>query len=283
MKPIETPDLVTPNRDKWIAWHAKRMAMMKSLLEPEGAGAVAAFDGEAFRAEMAAKLRCIPPATAEATRANDFATVIAPRLREMGWDGRYVRDALLAGSDPRAAIQREKLATLQQVLGGVGAIMAMVGPRGTGKTTIAAALAADRLWEDWAAIQADRKARWRTALYRKTTDIVARLKARYGDWGTTAPERLEELRAALIKFDLLIIDEWHEAADEKDVSRLKDRILTDLIDARYAARHDTLIISNQTYEGFTEATNPSIISRLNEHGGIMCCEWESFRERPAQI
>jgi hypothetical protein len=30
-----------------------------------------------------------------------------------------------------------------------------------------------------------------------------------------------------------------------------------------------------------KATSPSIISRLNEHGGIIPCEWESFREKPA--
>ena len=98
----------------------------------------------------------------------------------------------------------------------------------------------------------------------------------YGDFGTTQMEQLENYRDFLTKkLRLLIIDELHEVADD---SKHKDRILADLLDARYAANMDTLLISNQTQKEFSETTNPSIISRLNEHGGIITCAWKSFRE-----
>ena len=97
--------------------------------------------------------------------------------------------------------------------------------------------------------------------------------------GTIDGEKLEQYRTFLTKIlELLIIDEIHEVSED---SKHKDRILTDLLDTRYAAKRDTILISNQSAEEFARTTNPSILSRLNEHGGIISCDWQSFRDKPA--
>ena len=266
---------------RWHDWLARQAQLKAELVPTTAEHGVPALDGEALRAELATALAKITPAAPEAVRAHTFATVIAPRLQAMGFEERYRVDGLIDGPDPRAAEQRSNLAKVVKRFAGVGAIVALVGPRGTGKTSIAAALAQARLWEDWAAVSAYPRqpgAFWRLTGYYKCTDLVARFKARYGDWGTTKTDELEAGRKFFIREDCVVIDEWHEAAED---SRHKDRILTDLLDARYSARRDTLIISNQTREAFQASLNDSLQSRLREHGSVIACEWEDFRRRPA--
>jgi DNA replication protein DnaC len=212
----------------------------------------------------------IRPKTNAEMRDYNFQERILPQLRMFGFEKRYCQDGLCDTKDERGTLQKRVLAKLTNVLRGRGAIVALVGPRGTGKTYIASQYVIDELWAQMDTAQAH----WYH--YTKLTTIVARLKAFYGDFGTTQMEQLENYRDFLTKkLRLLIIDELHEVADD---SKHKDRILADLLDARYAANMDTLLISNQTQKEFSETTNPSIISRLNEHGGIIACAWKSFRE-----
>lgn len=274
------PVFVAASRDaKWLAWLARQEALK---VEMSGESNVPALDGEELKTKLAAMLGTMQPAPAAAVRARDFAQVIAPRLEAFGFESRYRQDELLEGPDPRAALQREVLRKVANRFTGVGCIIALVGNRGTGKTSVAAALAQARLWQDWAALSAYPSvagARWRLTGYYKCTDLIARFKARYGDWGTTQTDQLEAGRKFFIREDVVIIDEWHEADED---SRHKDRILTDLIAERYAAQRDTLIISNQEEPAFRASLNDSLKSRLREHGGIIPCAWKSFREEPAQ-
>lgn len=215
----------------------------------------------------------IEPKSAEVMRDYDFATYIAPKLATFGFEQRYRRDGLCDGKDERCMLQRDKLAKFTNALQGKGAIVALVGPRGTGKTYIASQFVIDRLWSE----RGTARCTW--SHYAKLTTLVGRLKAFYGDMGTIETEKLEQYRTFLTKIlDLLIIDEIHEVAED---SKHKDRILTDLLDTRYAAKKDTILISNQSAEEFSRTTSPSIISRLNEHGGIIPCAWKSFRDKPA--
>lgn len=218
-------------------------------------------------------LASIEPKSAEQMREYDFKAHIAPKLATFGFEQRYRRDGLCDGQDERCKLQRDKLAKLTNTLQSKGAIVALVGPRGTGKTYIASQFVIDRLWSE----HGTPRCTW--SHYTKLTTLVGRLKAFYGDMGTIDGEKLEQYRTFLTKIlDLLIIDEIHEVADD---SRHKDRILTDILDARYSAKKDTLLISNQSAEEFSRTTNASILSRLNEHGGIISCAWESFRDKPA--
>jgi len=230
--------------------------------------------GELGIVEAVARLLAeIEPATEAECHAHDFKAYIAPQLKRFGFECRYRTDGLMDGADGRCVLQKRTLAALTNMLCGKGAIAAMIGQRGIGKTQIAAQYVIDRLWAEHGT------ARCSWFHYTKLTTVVAKLKAFYGDFGTTDMARLEAYREFLTHaLDLLIIDELHEVADD---SRHKDRILSDILDARYAAKKDTLLISNQSASEFSKATSPSIISRLNEHGGIIPCEWESFREKPA--
>lgn len=230
--------------------------------------------GELGIVEAVAKmLSGIEPKSDAEMRDYNFKTYIAPKLEMFGFEERYRKDGLCDGPDERCKLQRQKLAKLTNVIHGKGAIVALVGPRGTGKTYIASQFVIDLLWAELHTS----KCSW--IRYEKLTTIVGRLKAFYGDMGTISMEKLEAYRAFLTKaLDLLIIDEIHEVAED---SKHKDRILTDLLDTRYAAKKDTILISNQSAEEFERTTNPSIIDRLNEHGGIISCAWQSFRDKPA--
>lgn len=215
----------------------------------------------------------IEPKSEAQMRDYDFAAYIAPKLATFGFEQRYRRDGLCDGEDERCELQRQNLAKLTNVIQGKGSIVALVGPRGTGKTYIASQFVIDRLWSEHGT------ARCTWSHYAKLTTLVGRLKAFYGDMGTIETEKLEQYRTFLTKIlDLLIIDEIHEVSGG---SKHKDRILTDLLDTRYASKKDTILISNQSAEEFERTTNPSIISRLNEHGGIISCAWQSFRDKTA--
>lgn len=154
---------------------------------------------------------------------------------------------------------------------GKGAIVALVGPRGTGKTTLATQLIVRlskqeglNLWEYWFP-------------YRKMVDLVSKYKSLYGDFGSIHSESLISSRNALCRAPGLIIDEIHECDDMK----LKGIILTDIADRRYSNLKDTLLIANQTPEEFRATTSDSVLSRLAEHGKIIPCNWQSWRDKQA--
>jgi DNA replication protein DnaC len=168
--------------------------------------------------------------------------------------------------------QKRAFEVCQERLTRVGAIVALVGLRGTGKTSIDSQLVIDRArneslqpWE-------------RRPPYRKAITLISKLKPIYSDFGSVQSESLRQYMQDFCKLHpLLIIDETGECEDMK----VKDRLLTDILDRRYAHQNDTLLISNQTQQDFMERTNPSTISRLEEHGTIIVCDWPSFRTKPA--
>lgn len=228
--------------------------------------------------EMAALLKGKVPTNAIAYRAFEFSEHIRPRLVSAGFDARFCVDAITP-TDARSREQHKAKKLVEKRLRNEGAIIALCGERGLGKTTIAAQIACRIAWEDWQSVfeHADGKRDGvflRTMTYKKLTGIVSKLKALYGDFGTIEAERLEALAQHYATVNLLVIDELQECGDD---SRHKDRILTDIIDRRYAGLRDTILITNQTAHEFQSTTNASILSRLNEHGEVIVCKWESFR------
>lgn len=172
--------------------------------------------------------------------------------------------------------QERMFYSVRRKLKGNGAIVAMVGKRGTGKTTIAGQLLIDR-----ARMTYDEKTGaivkvGEVGAYRKLTGVVAKLKAIYSDFGTIDEEHLTAVRDALCRHPLAIFDEVHEAIAD---NRIALPLLTDILDRRYSARLDTLLISNQTKAEFDATMGDSILSRIAEHGRVLPCEWESWRER----
>lgn len=186
-----------------------------------------------------------------------------PRLRDSGLEPRFHARITEWGNVKQKAVYDRVSALLCRK----GAIFALVGPRGTGKTTICSQLIVDRAvntalppWE-------------RQPPYRKMVALVARFKAFYADFGTIDMESLRSSRESFANCPFAVIDEIHECDDMK----MKSRVLTDLLDLRYSRRNDTVLISNQTPEEFRTTTSDSILSRLAEHGSIIDCTWQSWR------
>lgn len=251
---------------------------LRTLMGREEAPDVAAPD---FLDAVKTMLEGIKPKTTAEMRAYHFAQQVAPRLKDFGFDVRYHKLDLLAGKDERCAQQRRVLRQVKDRFTNCGSIVALVGPRGTGKTSIAAEFAAERIWGDWEiATGIERKpVPCRVTSYRKASDLIARFKAYYGDFGTIQMDQLQASLDHLCSVDVLVIDEVHEVPED---SRHKDRLMTDLLDKRYSARKDTLLISNQKKPDFWQSTPESIKSRITEHGGIIECVWDSFRDKPAK-
>lgn len=231
-----------------------------------------ALDGiEAAMSAMLAKARRLTP---EQARQNRFDTMIAPRMGAIGFPPRYRTNPDAWNCPPQERVFefcRERFVE-------VGAIVALVGERGVGKTFIAAQLCRERI-EAWLAYHelepAARPAKIPLSMgrYLKLTDLIALFKPLYADFGSIEIERLMSEREKLCRESLLCLDELHECEDQK----LKGRVLTDILDRRYSNRLDTLVISNEKEEAFRQSIGDSALSRITEHGEIVTCTWASHR------
>ena len=68
--------------------------------------------------------------------------------------------------------------------------------------------------------------------------------------------------------------------EERAETQFEDRMISHLIDLRYDAMLDTILISNQAKESFADSIGKSAVSRLIETGEVIECNWESFRKKP---
>ena len=141
---------------------------------------------------------------------------------------------------------------------GKGFLFSLVGPRGTGKTQMAVEIVYSALEKD------------RTALFTTAFKMLLAIKASY----KRTDEAEEDVIRSFCKPSLLVIDECHERRG----TDFENQIITHIINERYEAEKDTLLISNQTLADFAASMGDSVISRMNETGGIIECNWESFRK-----
>jgi len=159
--------------------------------------------------------------------------------------------------DPTAKEWNSTLEMLKNQIG-TGFLYALVGTRGPGKTQMAVEL------------MRATTLKLRSAYYCTAMDYFTRIK----DSFAPDSERTQaEAQRFFGKFKLLVMDEINVRSD----SAWEDAMLSDLIGKRYNAELDTLLIGNQTSEEFCKSVGPSIVSRLNECGGICVANWPSFR------
>ena len=156
----------------------------------------------------------------------------------------------------------DELRNLTDMLGN-GVVAALVGPRGTGKTQMAAHAMRYAIERDPGnAMSATRYCNW--------CGIVRKIK---GTFGKNNGPTEETIIADLVKYRLLVIDEVHEGNGRE----FEAGLFTAIIDARYRAMKDTILISNQDKAAFTAHVGPSVSDRMREGGGIISMKWESFR------
>lgn len=208
--------------------------------------------------------------SAEEERQYILKTEISAQLERWGFDARFYKDVKIEDR------QLKVLNWVESLLASPSSITALVGPRGLGKTTIAATLAKKAAWRNYhSKMQEPGKPVIHSSfVYRKTAKLVARFKPLFADFGSIQTDALLDSMDYLARqYEVLAIDEVHDCDDQK-ASR---RVLTDLIDRRYSALRHTILISNQTASEFAASVGDSIMSRLNENGAVIECAWESFR------
>lgn len=219
---------------------------------------------------VAAMLGRLQPRSEAEYRAHIAQTQIMPSLGRWGFERRFLAE--LPEMHPK---QRKAFDDLRGHMAGRGAIVALIGPRGLGKTSLCAQFAIELAWKNFHEAQKAQGPRhFGHCIYKKTAKLVGRYKPIFSDFGTIEGEGLlESLDYLCRQQEFLVIDELHECDDLKN----KHRVVTDIVDRRYAACRDTILIANQSLEDFAAACGDSIISRLSEHGCIIACDWPSYR------
>jgi DNA replication protein DnaC len=140
---------------------------------------------------------------------------------------------------------------------GSGFLVALVGIRGNGKTQMGVELIR-------ANAESGVKSRFCSAM-----EFFMEIKAGYRNDSKAE----KDVIADFCRPALLVLDEIGQRSE----SDWENRLLFEMINRRYNDMKDTLLISNQDETQIKAALGPSIISRINETGGLIRCEWESFR------
>lgn len=141
-----------------------------------------------------------------------------------------------------------------------GGILAMIGPRGTGKTRLAAEASRDF---------APSKCRYATAM-----GVFLRLRRSYhAAAGKAATECEADIVDELATAPLLVLDEIQERGN----TPWEDRILTHIIDRRYGDRVPTIIVANLSEAALVDSLGDSIVSRFHECGGVLELNGPSHR------
>ena len=165
--------------------------------------------------------------------------------------------------------------TLDRLTGiiGSGVMIGLCGNRGTGKTQLAAHLIRERLRRYDPDIVRGSGAPPR---YCRAMEIFLDVRACFK---TAASVSERDAIRGYISPCMLVIDEMQERGE----TAFEDRLLTYIIEVRYAEMRDTIIISNQTPAEFSKQIGVSAASRMREAGGMVECKWESFRNnKPVQ-
>ena len=141
-----------------------------------------------------------------------------------------------------------------------GFLVALIGGRGSGKTQLAVEL------------MKEATNRQQTALYATAAEFFIGIKTTYRK---DSKESEGDVLARFRKPSILVLDEFGRRAE----SDWENNLLFELLDKRYADLHNTIILSNHSKEELIASIGASLASRMQETGGIIECNWPSWREQ----
>lgn len=187
-----------------------------------------------------------------------------------GWDSRYVEQIELEGEKWLETFREAKTQVSNS------GIVAFLGGRGPGKTRMAAEIARAGFWPtDKGEWNGNMIVTGKTALYRRAMDIFLDLR----DCNKRGADRSEkDVLESMAYVGLLVIDEFQERGE----SEWENRIISNLLDKRYATRRPTILIANYTQDEMKAALSPSVKDRMREAGKGFVFDWPSFRRQPNQ-
>jgi len=158
-------------------------------------------------------------------------------------------------ADSNSATWSKKFEALKLKLGG-GFVTAFVGECGTGKSQMAVSLAKVCLHQS------------KPALHVEAMELCGSVKDTFN-----SDESAKQVMFRFIRPALLLIDEVNRSLSPFDIG-----LIQRVVSRRYDSLRDTILISNETPEGFTELVGPRVISRINDTGEVHTFTWPSFRK-----
>lgn len=160
-------------------------------------------------------------------------------------------------------------------------LVALIGIRGTGKTQIGVDLIrgvceaeAEKPKRQGSYDTPAPEGGWRRetpARYVKAISLFVELRSAFRDGGPGE----EAAIAPFCAVPLLVIDEIHERGN----TAWEDRMLVHIVDRRYDAMLDTVLIGNVAPDQLQAQLGDSIVSRIQECGRVITCDWPSFRAK----
>ena len=204
---------------------------------------------------------------------------VPPRVSEpsmvsipiIGQTARHGDSVSIYGDEWQAAYERAKECAE------AGGLIIAYGGRGTGKTQMAFHLARNANFPNAAYPPIYKNGftpehRNRPAIYLKAMEIFVDSKHSFNrKEAPTIKEILQKLEDAAF----LIIDE----AQVRGETKFEDDLLTTLIDKRYDGVRATMLITNLGRKEFAATLSPSIISRIEQIGCGIECNWQSYRTK----
>ena len=152
-----------------------------------------------------------------------------------------------------------------------GGMACVLGQRGTGKTQLATELARAFIITR----NSERRDEDAPVMYVRAMELFATLR---GAFRKGSDQTEMDVLAKFRKVPLLIIDEIQERAQ----TEFEDRMLVLLLDQRYGDMKPTVLLSNLARAELAASLGKSIVSRIQESGTVIECNWQSYRTAKAE-